>query len=118
MQLEYGKIYDTFEDRFRKTVYFIRKDTFADRNLLFEQGLSSYGQTIDSNTDLFEDEYPSSYYAPALEAAPADQVVEVPAVQGRALVTSTVPAVRYSYAHPYPAIRSVFPGLYQRAYYY
>lgn len=110
--MKYSKIYDTFEDRFRKTVYFIRKSTFEDRNLLFEHGLSSYGLSIDSYTDNFEDEYPSGYYA----AAPAAQVLEVPAVHSRALVQSTYPT--YSYAHPYAAVRSFFPGAYQRAYYY
>lgn len=103
------------EDRFRKTVYFIRKATVEDRNKLFEHGLSSYGQAIDSYTDYFDDEYPSGYFAeqPAPTAA---EVVEVPAIHSRALVPSTY---RYLYAsHPYAAVRSVIPEIYQRAYYY
>lgn len=115
--MQYGKVYDTFEDRFRKTVYFIRKATFADRNLLFENGLSSYGLSIDNFTDYFEDEYPS-----AAPVAPVEHVVEAPAVHARALVPSTYATLPYSYAPhvaaPYAAVRSFFPGVYQRAYYY
>lgn len=85
MQLKYGKLYDTFEDRFRRTVYFIRKDTFADRNLLFQQGLSSYAQAIDNLTDYFDDELPSGV------PAAVQRVAAIPAIQSRAFV----PAYQY-----------------------
>lgn len=104
MQLKYGKVYDTFEDRFRKTVYFIRKDTFADRNLLFEHGLSSYGHAIDNFTDYFDDELPSG------SPAAVQHVVSVPAVHSRALVP-------YDFGS-YPAYRTIYPRAWQRAYWY
>lgn len=110
--MKYGKIYDTFEDRFRRTVYFIRKDTFADRNLLFAQGLSSYGHAIDNYTDYFDDELPSG------SPQAVRHVVAVPAVaavHSRAIVPSTF---RQYELGPYPAYRATYPGAWQRAYWF
>lgn len=110
--MKYGKIYDNFEDRFRKTVYCIRKATIENRNQLFAHGLSSYGQAIDSFTDGFDDEIPSAYYEPA--AIADGEVVAAPAVHGRALVAA---APEYSYAHPFAHVRSAYPLLHQRAFF-
>lgn len=108
LQLKYGKLYDTFEDRFRKTVYFIRKDTFADRNLLFAQGLSSYALAIDNFTDYFDDELPTGSPAAVKRVA---AVATVPALQTRAIVPAAV-----QYYHAAPFARAYYP--WQRAYYY
>lgn len=107
LQLKYGKLYDTFEDRFRKTVYFIRKDTFADRNLLFEQGLSSYAQAIDNYTDYFDDELPSG------SPAAVQRVAAAPVIHSRAFVPSIV-----QYQHPVHYVRASYPSAWQRAYFY
>lgn len=59
MQTKYGKVYDDFEDKFRKTVYFIVKDTIEAQNKLADAGFASYKLSINSNTDTFHDELPT-----------------------------------------------------------
>lgn len=58
MQANYSKEYDDFEDGFRKTVYFINKDSIEASNKLFEQGYVSYELEINKYADLFHDELP------------------------------------------------------------
>lgn len=91
MQLRYGKIYDSYEDRFRKTVYFLRKAAIEDHNALNAAGLSSYLLGINSFTDRFDDELPFTHIVqqPSL----ANEIVEIPAVHSRALLPTT-----YEYA--------------------
>ncbi|XP_031636952.1 uncharacterized protein LOC116349588 [Contarinia nasturtii] len=69
-KLKYGKVYDSFEDRFRKTVYFIEKDIIEAHNKLFERGFSTYALGINQFTDLFHDELPAGVKVLPL-AAPA-----------------------------------------------
>lgn len=80
-QLDFGKIYESYEDRFRKTIYFIRKAAIEDHNVLYAAGLSSYELGINSLSDLFDDELPLGHivHQPTL----ANEIVEVPAVHSR-----------------------------------
>lgn len=101
-QLKYGKIYDDFEDRFRKTVYFINKATIEDHNILFDLGLSSYSLGINRFADCFDDEFPFEH------PTPAAQIVEVPTVNGRALVPAT-----YAFPDSYTDLRrATYPVYY------
>lgn len=59
-QLTYGKIYDDFEDKFRKTIFFIVKDTIKAHDKLYEKGLSTYKLGINQFTDTLRDELPGS----------------------------------------------------------
>lgn len=82
-QLTYGKIYDDFEDRFRKTVYFIVKDTIEAHNKMFERGLVGFRLLINEFTDYYRDELPHGSYAlPPTVVVPAP-LSGVPVVHSR-----------------------------------
>lgn len=90
-QLKYGKVYDSFEDRFRKTVYFIVKDMISAHNKLAELGFVSYKFPISFYTDYFHDELPlGTHLWPT---------------------TGIVPATRFlsTYPYSYPLSRSIYP---------
>lgn len=60
LQLKYRKVYnDTDEDRFRKTIYSINKETIDEHNSYADAGLISYKLLIDNYTDYLDDELPS-----------------------------------------------------------
>lgn len=61
--MTFGKIYDNFEDRFRKTVYFIVKDTIEAHNKMFVHGFLSFKLLINEFTDYYRDELPLGSYA-------------------------------------------------------
>lgn len=90
-QLKYGKVYDSFEDRFRKTVYFIVKDMIAAQDKLADYGFASFRVGISFYTDYFFDELSTGTHL---------------------LPTHTiVPATRFLSTYPitYPLTRSLYP---------
>lgn len=57
--MNYGKVYNDNEDRFRKTIYVIIKKTIEEHNKYADAGLISYKLLIDNYTDALIDELPS-----------------------------------------------------------
>lgn len=51
LQLQYGKVYSEFEDKFRKTIYFINKEMIKAHNKLYEVGLDMMKMGISKFTD-------------------------------------------------------------------
>lgn len=58
-KLRYSKIYDAFEDQFRRTIFFIVKDIVAANEKLYERGFSTVKMVIDVHSDLCLDELES-----------------------------------------------------------
>lgn len=69
LQITYGKSYDEYEDRFRKTVYFIVKDIITAHNKLFERGLVPNQLQLNWAGDRFFDELPALYALPSVSSA-------------------------------------------------
>lgn len=68
--MTYGKFYNSYEDKFHKTIYFIVKDMIMAHNKLAEFGFAPNAIAINVYTDFFYDELPTSSFEMASTVVP------------------------------------------------